>query len=168
MRIAFFLTLFLGLICLQNAQLSDQNNSTLLTGDEKESELLEDVLEALILKQLELATFIDEYDSNPDEISDDGEWVMKVRGGLENALRIANETKITLKRKVRGFNDFYVFEHENPAGSRSKRSSGELLRHVRELQQVLWVEHQRERRRIKRAKFNDPLWKSQWEIVSFD
>ena len=114
------------------------------------------------------------FQNTEEDASDEGEWVVKVIGGLDNALKIANETNTKLQRQVRGFNDIYVFERVYTPGSRSKRSKGELQRHLRDLHEVLWAEHQNEKQRTKRqvptlpgylTMFNDPLWPMQWQMV---
>uniref|UniRef100_A0AC34RNN8 Peptidase S8 pro-domain domain-containing protein n=1 Tax=Panagrolaimus sp. JU765 TaxID=591449 RepID=A0AC34RNN8_9BILA len=160
MKAAATFLLLSSLICLGNA---DLNGSMPLVASQNEWGLLEEVLGTLLQKEQQL---VSELDQLHDDDSDDGEWVMQVKGGLENAIRIANQTKITLKRQVRGLNDYFVFERENPVGSRSKRSVGEFKRHIFEDQAVIWAEHQTQRIRTKRVlKFNDPLWNEQWEMV---
>lgn len=119
--------------------------------------------------------------SKEEDASDEGEWVVKVMGGLDNAIKIANETNTKLQRQVRGFDDIYVFERTYEPGSRQKRSKGELADHLTHMHEVSWAEHQREKRRTKRqsmnfpsaaatgqylSMFNDPLWPQQWQMVS--
>uniref|UniRef100_A0AC34G6W8 Uncharacterized protein n=1 Tax=Panagrolaimus sp. ES5 TaxID=591445 RepID=A0AC34G6W8_9BILA len=148
----------------------------------QEEDLLEKVINELIVHKREF----DEqqlYQPDTDEdASDEGEWVIKVNGGLENALKIANETNTNLQRPLPGFHDIYVFERVYPPGwrQRHKRSSGELASHFTQLNDVQWAEHQREKRRTKRqmsppqmgggflSMFNDPLWPQQWQMHNFN
>uniref|UniRef100_A0A7E4VES7 P/Homo B domain-containing protein n=1 Tax=Panagrellus redivivus TaxID=6233 RepID=A0A7E4VES7_PANRE len=147
---------------------------------DRDTELVADAVEELLYSK-RAARVVYEKPEQSQEVSDEGEWVLKVHGGLENAIRIANETNIALKRAVRGFDNLFVFEQAYSEHSRRKRSIGELYQHLQAYSDVDWVEHQREKRRVKRglmwqrqsspttvAKFNDPLWPVQWQVHTYN
>jgi hypothetical protein len=172
LRLCFWVS-FLGIAATTYAQETKNIN--------EETDLLERIINELIIQKREFNEQELLYQRATEEDgSDEGEWVVKVIGGLNNALKIANETNTKLQRQLRGFDDIYVFERIYEPGSRQKRSTGELAAHLTHMSEVSWAEHQREKQRTKRqsispsmmpqylSMFNDPLWPSQWQMHNFN
>lgn len=99
-------------------------------------------------------------------------WAAHIKGGPENAARVAREHGYEIVRKLRAFDDHYLLRH-NDIPHRSKRSADEHTHRLKQDESVLWVEQQIVKSRSKReqtvqtrqTRFNDELWPQEWYLI---
>ena len=90
-------------------------------------------------------------------------WAVRIQGGERVAREVAEKNNFIFHGQLGSLEDYYHLEHKS-VSRRSRRSAdghGALLENHPD---VLWVEQQRIKKRVKRGYFSDPLFSQQWYL----
>jgi len=127
-------------------------------------------LSSILGELLELRTELNDLFKNPtkdhSEEEPNEEWVVHIDRGVAEAQWIANLTNTQFVGPMRGFDNLYVFKSHSPQNITETRRIKRDLSYRQSREQLIWSELQSTKHRQKRdiLPFNDPLWKSQWEV----
>ncbi|MFH4975747.1 hypothetical protein AB6A40_002456 [Gnathostoma spinigerum] len=147
-----------------------------------QNERLDDIIRELDAKHNDpqiYAEFITQDDDESADEDDAHEWIVELRGGEKEARILARKLGLQYAGRMKAFSSAYIFKtgqirrprrrKVKSSRLRRKRAPRDLAAALRSNDEVIWFEHQRSRRRVKRdhlyaTMFNDPLWKYQWQL----
>ena len=91
-------------------------------------------------------------------------WAVHIQGGEIVAREVAEKNNFIFHGQLGSLKDYYHLEHRS-VRRRSRRSAGGHHKLLENHQDVIWVEQQRIKKRVKRSyQGSDPLFKQQWYL----